>query len=210
MAATSSDLEAAIEDAVNAVRAGGLVVFPTETVYGVGADPANDEAVRRIFALKGRPSSQALSLHLGNSPELERWAVDVPEGARRLAARFWPGPLTLVLPSRDEVSEVVRGGRATVGLRVPDHSGAVELIDRCGGALAGTSANRHGGPSPTTASEAVDALEGAVDAIVDAGPTELGRDSTVLDLSVHPARVLRAGALAAAEIESFLGEEVAR
>lgn len=208
MAAASSDLGAEIEEAVSAVRRGGLVIFPTETVYGVGADPANDDAVGRIFALKQRPRTQALSLHLGNSPELERWADDVPEGARRLAERFWPGPLTLVVPSRDEVSEVVRGGRPTVGLRVPDHPAARELIDRCGGALAGTSANRHGGPSPTTASEAVDALAGAIDAVVDAGPTELGRDSTVLDLSVHPAVVLRAGALAPADIESVLGEGV--
>lgn len=208
MSASSSDLEAEIQDAVTAVRAGGLVIFPTETVYGVGADPEDEEAVRRIFTLKRRPLTQALSLHLGNSPQLERWAADVPEGAQRLAERFWPGPLTLVVPSRDHVPEVVRGGRPTVGLRVPDHPVARDLIDRCGGALAGTSANRHGGPSPTTASEAIAALEDAVDAVVDAGPTELGRDSTVLDLSVRPAVVLRAGALAVSEIESVLEEEV--
>lgn len=205
---TPSPEEAALDAAVATVRDGGLVIFPTETVYGVGCDPMVDGAVQRIFTLKDRPLTQALSLHLGTDPDIERWAVDVPEGARRLAEHFWPGPLTLVLQSRDDVPEVVRGGRPTVGLRVPDHPVAPELIDRCGGALAGTSANRHGGPSPSTADEAVEALGGQVDAVVDAGPTDLGRDSTVLDLTVSPPTVVRAGALAAEDIEDVLGEAV--
>lgn len=200
--------EAALDAAVATVRDGGLVIFPTETVYGVGCDPMTEAAVRRIFALKDRPPTQALSLHLGADPDIERWAVDVPDGARRLAEQFWPGPLTLVLHSRADVPDVVRGGRPTVGLRVPDHPVALELIERCGGALAGTSANRHGGPSPCTADEAVEALRGQVDAVVDAGPTDLGRDSTVLDLTVSPPAVLRAGALAAEDIEDVLDEAV--
>lgn len=195
--------------AVTAVRAGGLVIFPTETVYGVGCDPRSEAAVERIFRLKDRPATQALTLHLGADPDLEEWADDAPEGARRLAERFWPGPLTLVLASREDVPAVVRGGRPTVGLRVPDHPTALAVIEGAGGAIAGTSANRHGGPSPTTAAEAVDALGGEIDAIVDAGPTELGRDSTVLDLTVHPPAVLRVGALATKAIEDVLGEPVA-
>lgn len=184
------------------------MIFPTETVYGVGCDPMAEAAVGQIFALKGRPPAQALSLHLGAHPDIERWAVDVPEGARQLVEHFWPGPLTLVLQSRDDVPEVVRGGRPTVGLRVPDHTVTLELIERCGGVLAGTSANRHGGPSPSTADEAVAAFGGQVTAVVDAGPTDLGRDSTVLDLTVSPPTVLRAGALAAEDIEGVLGEAV--
>lgn len=201
---STSHLDAAVE----AVRNGGLVIFPTETVYGVGADPFDSAAVARIFVAKGRPRTQALSLHLAADPDLDRWARQVPLGARRLAEQFWPGPLTLILASRPDVPESVRAGGDTVGLRVPAHEVALELCARAGGALAGTSANRHGEPSPTTVDEAVAAVGDDVAAVLDGGPCRLGVDSTVLDLSRRPPRLLRVGALTADELESVLGEEV--
>ncbi|HSF47614.1 MAG TPA: L-threonylcarbamoyladenylate synthase, partial [Burkholderiales bacterium] len=140
-----------LDHAVSLLRAGRLVAFPTETVYGLGADASNDEAVKKIFAVKGRPADHPVIVHLPDAAQLERWASAVPERAQRLASRFWPGPLTLVLPRAASVHDVVTGGQDTVGLRVPSHPLALELLRRFGGGLAAPSANKFGRLSPTTA-----------------------------------------------------------
>lgn len=199
-----------LDAAAAALRRGGLIIFPTETVYGVGADARNPGAVRRIFEVKARPATQALSVHVGRDADPEEWALEVPPVARELIEAFWPGPLTLVLVSRPDVPEVVRGGGPTVGLRMPDHPVAWELFARFGGGVAGTSANVHAGPSPVTAVEARAALGKEVDAVVDGGPARLGRDSTVLDCSGREPVLLREGALPVEEIEAVIGAPVVR
>lgn len=193
-----------IEGAVLALRRGELVVLPTETVYGVAADPSNPQALRRLFAAKGRPESVPLPVLLPDAVDLAGWASEVPETASRLAARFWPGPLTLVVPRAAGVLDLLTGGLPTVGLRVPAHPLALALLRAFGGGLAVTSANRHGEPSPTTAAAARDALGPHVAAVLDGGPSDLGVESTVLDLTSAPPLILRLGSLPEAEIEGAL------
>lgn len=194
-----------IDRAVDTLRDGGLVVFPTETVYGIGASVRRPDAVEALFAAKRRPAHQAMTVHLGADADLDRWALEVPPGARRLVAEHWPGPLTVVLTSRPEVPESVRGGGAGVGLRVPDHPVALDLLERFGDGLVGTSANLHGEPSPTTAAAALDATGSAATCVLDAGPCPVGIASTVVDLTVDPPRLLREGSLSLREVESLLG-----
>ncbi|HEY8432151.1 MAG TPA: L-threonylcarbamoyladenylate synthase [Sandaracinaceae bacterium] len=198
-----------IEDAVQVLRAGGLVAFPTETVYGLGADARNPEAVRRIFAVKGRPAGHPLIVHLPSAEHLERWAARVPAAARELAARFWPGPLTVILEKRDDVPGEVTGGQPTVGLRVPDHPLARELLDAFGGGLAAPSANRFGSVSPTTARHVRDDLGDAVDRVLDGGPCRVGVESTIVDLSGDVPRLLRPGGVPRERIEEVLGSPLA-
>ncbi|HEY4580268.1 MAG TPA: L-threonylcarbamoyladenylate synthase, partial [Candidatus Acidoferrales bacterium] len=140
-----------IEQAVAVLRAGGLVAFPTETVYGLGADASNPAAVRKIFEAKGRPATHPVIVHLADAVQLANWAREIPEGARRLARKFWPGPLTIILKRASKVSDVVTGGQYTVALRVPSHAVAQQLLARFGGGIAAPSANRHGRVSATTA-----------------------------------------------------------
>lgn len=204
-ASSTSDLTAAVD----ALRRGGLVVFPTETVYGVGADATNAAAVERLFDAKGRPSERAVTVHLGRGADLHDWAAEVSDDAARLAAELWPGPLTLVVPARPGVLPAVRGGGAAVGLRVPDHPMALDLLDAFGGGVVGSSANRHGEPPAATVDDARAALGDAADAYLDGGPCRLGTGSTVLDLTGDTPTVLRAGALPAARIEAVLGKAVA-
>ncbi|MDY7101313.1 MAG: L-threonylcarbamoyladenylate synthase [Actinomycetota bacterium] len=194
-----------IERAAAVVRGGGLVAFPTETVYGLGADAANGEAVARIFAVKGRPPTHPLIVHLAAPDELGRWADGVDERARALADAFWPGPLTMILHRGGRVSPVVTGGRDTVGLRVPAHDVALALLDACGTALAAPSANRFGRVSPTTADDVRRELGDAVDAIVDGGPCRVGVESTIVELVGPEPRLLRPGGVAAESIEAVLG-----
>lgn len=198
----------AVDEAVRALREGRLVVFPTETVYGVGADARDATAVRRIFAAKGRPAAQPLTVHVGIEVDPDEWAVDIPFAARRLMQELWPGPLTVVLRSRPDVLDVVRGGGETVGLRVPDEPTTLELFSRFGGGVAGTSANRHGGPSPTSAAEAADAIGDEVAVVLDGGPCRLGAESTIVDLTGPEPAVLREGALPVERIEQVAGEAV--
>jgi L-threonylcarbamoyladenylate synthase len=191
------------------LRAGELVAFPTETVYGLGADAANPAAIAKIFAAKGRPADHPLIVHLPDANHLGRWAADIPESARKLAAAFWPGPLTLILKRHPSVSDAITGGQDTVGLRVPDHPLALQLLREFGGAtgggLAAPSANRFGRISPTSAAHVREELGATVALVLDGGPCAVGIESTILDLSGAAPRILRPGMLDAAAIGRVLG-----
>lgn len=202
---TTSD----IDKAAVLLRQGELVAFPTETVYGLGADASNPEAVAKIFAAKGRPADHPLIVHLPGDDHLDRWARDIPATARELTKAFWPGPLTLILKRQPGVIDAVTGGQDTVGLRVPGHPMALELIrafgGEKGGGLAAPSANRFGRISPTTAQHVRDDIGDAVAMILDGGPCRVGIESTILDLSGDEPAILRPGMIAAADIARILG-----
>ena len=195
--------------AVALLRAGELVAFPTETVYGLGADANNPLAIAKIFAAKGRPADHPLIVHLADASQIERWAIDIPEAARKLAAAFWPGPLTLILKRHPDVLDAVTGGQDTVGLRVPNHPLALQLLREFGGAsgggLAAPSANRFGHVSPTTAAHVREELGDSVSLILDGGPCAVGIESTILDLSGGEPRILRPGMIDADVIGAVLG-----
>jgi L-threonylcarbamoyladenylate synthase len=194
-----------VSDAAGDVlRRGGLVAFPTETVYGIGADAANPAAVERLFAVKGRPRGHPVIVHLGARSELDEWARAVPDTARRLAAAFWPGPLTLLVPRADIVPDVVTGGRPAVGLRVPAHPVALELLRAFGGGIAAPSANRFGRVSPTTAAHVRADLGADVDLVIDGGPSRVGVESTIVDCTSAVPMVLRHGGVTTAELAAVL------
>ncbi|CAA9563755.1 MAG: Threonylcarbamoyl-AMP synthase / SUA5 domain with internal deletion [uncultured Truepera sp.] len=196
-----------LERAADLLQGGGLVAFPTETVYGLGADARNEAAVRRVFALKGRPADHPLIVHLASAEQLVEWAVDIPEVVYALAACFWPGPLTLILKRQGNVPDAVTGGQATVGLRVPGHPVALALLERFGGGVAAPSANRFGRVSPTTAAHVREEFGSQLE-VVDGGPCSVGLESTILDLSGDAPKVLRPGAVSAAELETVLHRPV--
>jgi L-threonylcarbamoyladenylate synthase len=205
-----SMLDSEIARAVEILRAGGLVAFPTETVYGLGADASNPQAVARIFEAKGRPAEHPLIVHLTGAEEIEHWARDIPLLAERLIDRFWPGPLTLILRRAAGVIDAVTGGQDTVGLRAPSHPVAQQLLRAFRGGIAAPSANRFGRISPTTAQHVRDELGDAASLILDGGACEVGIESTILDLSSGSPVLLRPGRIGAAEIESAIGLEVVR
>jgi L-threonylcarbamoyladenylate synthase len=194
-----------LERAAELLRAGRLVAFPTETVYGLGALALDPAAVRRIFEAKGRPARNPLIVHVSSVDQARRVAATWPEAAQRLAERFWPGPLTLVLPRAAIVPPEVTGGLDAVGVRLPAHPVARALIERVGAPLAAPSANLYTGVSPTSAAHVEKGLLGRIDAILDGGETTVGIESTVLDLSGARPTVLRPGAVSAAEIEEVIG-----
>ncbi|OHC61399.1 MAG: threonylcarbamoyl-AMP synthase [Rhodocyclales bacterium GWA2_65_19] len=187
------------------LRAGELVAFPTETVYGLGADASNPLAIAKIFAAKGRPADHPLIVHLPDASHLERWAIDIPDAARTLAAAFWPGPLTLILRRHPAVLDAITGGQDSVGLRVPNHPLALQLLREFDGGVAAPSANRFGRVSPTTAAHVREELGDAVALILDGGACAVGIESTILDLSGGEPRILRPGMLDAAAIGAVLG-----
>jgi L-threonylcarbamoyladenylate synthase len=195
-----------IQTAVILLRAGELVAFPTETVYGLGADALNPVAVARIFAAKGRPSDHPLIVHLPAGAHLDDWARDIPEAARRLAQAFWPGPLTLILQRHPKVPDAVTGGQDTVGLRVPKHPLALQLLAAFGSGIAAPSANRYGRISPTTAQHVREELGGRVPLILDGGPCQVGIESTILDLSRGRPVLLRPGGIDPEALAGVLGE----
>jgi L-threonylcarbamoyladenylate synthase len=182
--------------AAGILRGGGLVAFPTETVYGLGADGLDAAAVRRIFAAKGRPGDNPLILHVGSPAEAAVYGA-LGDAAAALAARFWPGPLTLVVPARAGLPAELRAGLATVALRCPEHPMARNLLAAAGRPLAAPSANRSGRPSPTSADAVLDDLDGRIDAVLDGGPCPRGLESTVLDCTGREPVILRLGALPA-------------
>lgn len=185
-----------LDEAIASLRGGALVAFPTETVYGLGADALNAAACHEIFAAKGRPADNPLIVHVAWPEQLESLSLrPVPDNARKLVQAFWPGPLTVVIPSSDQVPEIVRGGLATVAVRCPSHPVAHALIAGLGHPVAAPSANRSGRPSPTVASDVLDDLQGRIPLIVDGGPSGKGLESTVVDCSVDPPILLRPGAL---------------
>ncbi|MBS0373141.1 MAG: threonylcarbamoyl-AMP synthase [Proteobacteria bacterium] len=193
-----------IARAVALLRAGELVAFPTETVYGLGADAASAAAVAKIYALKGRPAAHPLIVHLAEAAQLPRWAAPVPPAAQALAARFWPGPLTLVLPRARGVPDVVTGGQDSVGVRVPSHPVARALLTAFGGALAAPSANRYGRVSATRAADVREEFGRDAPFVLDGGDCPVGLESTIVSLLGEPL-LLRPGAIPAAALEAVLG-----
>lgn len=197
-----------IARAVEVLRSGGLVAFPTETVYGLGADASNDDAVRRVFAVKGRPADHPLIVHLASAAELARWTDGVSDDLRALTDAFWPGPLTVLVPRGRRVGDAVTGGRPTVGLRVPDHPIALALLEAFDGGIAAPSANRFGRVSPTTAEHVRADLGDDVDLVLDGGPCRVGVESTIVDLSGDVPIVLRPGGITTERLSEVLGREV--
>jgi len=195
------------------LRAGELVAFPTETVYGLGADARNPAAVAKIFAVKGRPADHPLIVHIPDASHLDRWARDISAAARAVAAKFWPGPLTLILKRHPDVPDCVTGGQDTIGLRVPNHPVALALLkafaEQGSGGIAAPSANKFGRISPTTAQHVRDDLgeggESGVALVLDGGPCQVGIESTILDMSDERTTVLRPGMLSGFDIGLFLG-----
>jgi L-threonylcarbamoyladenylate synthase len=196
--------------AAELLRAGKLVAFPTETVYGLGADAMNEEAVRRLFEVKGRPLGHPLIVHLAGAGAIARWSDQGSELAGTLAGRFWPGPLTLILRKSPAVSPRVTGGQDTVGLRVPAHPLALAMLGEFGGGVAAPSANRFGRVSPTTAEHVRQDLGSDLDFILDGGPCSVGVESTILDLSGDAPEILRPGGVTPEEIEAVIGRPVGR
>ena len=195
-----------IETAVQALRDGELVAFPTETVYGLGANAQNPAAVRKIFEAKGRPTTHPVIVHLDSQRYLHRWVSEVPELALRLAERFWPGPLTMVMPRAANVHEVVTGGQDTVAVRVPSHPMAQQLLTAFGGGIAAPSANRYGKLSPTRAEHVREELGETVKVILDGGECQIGLESTIVSFEDSSVRLLRPGAVTAAQIRQVAGE----
>ena len=187
------------------LRGGGLAAFPTETVYGLGANALDAAAVARIFAAKGRPANNPLIVHLADAAQVREIAADWPESASRLAERFWPGPLTLVLPRRDIVPDIVTARGPTVAVRVPAHPVAQALLRAAALPLAAPSANRSTELSPTRAEHVLRGLEGRIDLLLDGGPTAGGIESTVLDVTIMPPRLLRPGLIGVAQLEAVIG-----
>ena len=202
--------KADIERAARALHAGGLVAFPTETVYGLGALATNAHAVSRIFAAKGRPADHPLIVHLGNLEQLQHWARNIPRAAWTLAEHFWPGPLTLILPRAHNVDAVVTGGQNSIGLRMPAHPVARALLAEVGTGVAAPSANRYGRLSPTTAEHVANELGDRVEIILDGGPCTVGLESSIVDLTGPEARILRPGVITPEKLTSILGTSVSR
>ena len=175
------------------IRSGGLVAFPTETVYGLGGNALDPEASRRIYAAKGRPSDNPLIVHIADLSSLSRIVSRIPDSALALADAFWPGPLTMILPRSSEVPSETTGGLDTVAVRMPSHPVALELIRKSGGYIAAPSANTSGRPSPTRAQHVYDDLNGRIDMIIDGGPVGIGIESTIIDLTEEVPMVLRPG-----------------
>lgn len=197
----ASDSAAAAE----ILRGGGLVAIPTETVYGLGADGLNADAVRRIFEAKGRPQDNPLILHVRDASWLDRYCENVPELARELARRFWPGPLTMILQRKGIVPDVTTGGLDTVGIRCPNHPATLDIIAAADLPIAAPSANTSGRPSCTTAADVMEDMDGKIEAVVDGGACRVGVESTILDLTVSPPRLLRPGGLALEKLEEVCG-----
>lgn len=188
------------------LRRGGLVAFPTETVYGLGADALNEEAARKIYAAKGRPSDNPLIVHIADMEALERIAEDIPETARALAKAFWPGPLTMILRKKECVPYETTGGLSTVAVRMPSDEIAREMIRQGGGYIAAPSANVSGRPSPTTAQHVYEDMNGRIPMILDGGPVQIGLESTIVDLTEDRPVILRPGYITLSMIRSITGE----
>lgn len=200
----SPDIKA-IERAASVIRNGGLVAFPTETVYGLGADAMNDQAIERIFSAKGRPADNPLIVHISDRAMLARVAEDVNQNTEKLIGKFWPGPLTLVLKRKVEVAPAVSAGLDTVAVRMPQGRIALELISRSQTPIAAPSANLSGRPSPTEATHVERDLGGRIDMIIDGGQTRIGIESTVLDMTSEPPVILRPGWITREQIAEVTG-----
>ena len=199
--------------AAKALKDGHLVAFPTETVYGLGADASSGEAVARIYSVKGRPADHPLIVHIASMQDIDKWAIDIPEYAIKLAREFWPGPMTLVLKRSELAKDFITGGQDTVGVRVPNHSIALAILEEFkkfgGHGVAAPSANRFGAVSPTTAEAVQDELSeylGNRDLILDGGSSQVGVESTIIDCTGEAPRVLRLGAITSEQIQLLVGQ----
>lgn len=199
-----------IRRAAEILRAGGLVAFPTETVYGLGADASSATAVARLYAAKRRPADHPVIVHFADAARAFEWAREIPEAAKKLAARFWPGPLTLILKRSERAGDYVTGGQDTIGVRVPSHPVAHAMLEAFGGGVAAPSANRFGKVSATTAMHAREDVGEEADLVLEGGPSEIGIESTILDLSRGKPALVRPGRISVAELEAVLGEPVAQ
>jgi L-threonylcarbamoyladenylate synthase len=202
MSVTSLEIARAAE----ILRTGGIVAFPTETVYGLGGDASDPAAVAKIYALKGRPANHPVIVHLASTHQAARWAAEIPEFAHRLAARFWPGPLTLILRRATGVLDAVTGGQDTVALRVPSHPVAQALLAAFDGGVAAPSANRFGRVSATTAEHVREEFGARVELVLDGGACAIGIESTIVDVSGTAPVLLRPGGIALADLETTLGQ----
>jgi len=196
----------AIRIAADVIRKGGLVAFPTETVYGLGANALDSNAVASIFRAKERPSDNPVIVHIAKRKDMRRLAKTVPHKAEKLADRFWPGPLTLILKRLSLIPDVTVAGLETVGIRIPSNKIALALIRESGVPIAAPSANRAGKPSPTTAQHVIDDLAGRIDVVMDGGPTRIGVESTVIDMTTRVPQILRPGGTPFEELKEALGE----
>lgn len=198
-----------LEEAAKQIKAGEIVAFPTDTVYGLGADAANDNAVRKIFEAKGRPADRPLSVLVADNEDIKKYAKNIPNSISKLVDQYWPGPLTIILEKSDSLAPSVTAGKESVGLRMPDNHVALDFIRACQTPLAAPSANSTGRPSPTNAEHVLADLDGKISAIIDGGETSFGIESTVFDYS-NPKQptILRTGNVSKAEIEAIIGQEV--
>lgn len=197
--------QAVIDRAGEILRRGGLVAFPTETVYGLGADALDAQAAAKIYAAKGRPSDNPLIIHIADWEAIGRIVSEIPENAEKLARAFWPGPLTMILPKSDRVPLATTGGLSTVAVRMPDHEIARALIRAGGGYIAAPSANTSGRPSPTKASHVAEDLDGVIDMIIDGGDVQIGLESTIVDLTEGEPVILRPGYINQEMLEKVIG-----
>lgn len=197
-----------IKEAAKIIAEGGLVAFPTETVYGLGADGKSPLAAQKIYEAKGRPSDNPLIVHIAQIEQLEDWGKDIPESAYKLAERFWPGPLTMVVKKQPSVPLETTGGLPTVALRMPRNEIALELIRESGCAIAAPSANTSGRPSPTKAKHVIEDLDGKIDMIIDGGTVGIGLESTIVDLTEEKIMILRPGAITKEMLEEVVEEVV--
>jgi L-threonylcarbamoyladenylate synthase len=201
-------VSAEVRRAAEILRAGGLVAFPTETVYGLGADASSASAVARLYAVKGRPADHPVIVHFASADDAFAWASEVPHEARVLAQEFWPGPLTLILKRSDKAKDFITGGQGGVGLRVPSHPVAHSLLKEFGQGVAAPSANRFGQLSPTTATHVLNDFGKDIDLVLEGGPSEVGIESTIVDLSAGTPALLRPGRISKRRLEEVLGAPV--
>jgi L-threonylcarbamoyladenylate synthase len=194
-----------IEQAVQLLKSGELVAFPTETVYGLGADAKNPEAIKKIFEVKGRPSNHPIILHIYNESELEEWVVSIPDIARKLMKHFWPGALTLIFEAKENVSPLITGNQKTIGIRMPSHPVARELLKAFGSGLVAPSANKFGKVSPTKAKHVKEELGDEIKLILEGGDCALGIESTIIDVTRIPPRLLRPGPLDVDQVKKISG-----
>lgn len=195
-----------IKEAGRILREGGLVAFPTETVYGLGADALNERAAQKIYAAKGRPSDNPLIVHITSMDDLAKITSSIPESAKVIADKYWPGPLTMIFDKSGIVPYGTTGGLNTVAVRMPSHEIAREVIDAGGGYIAAPSANTSGRPSPTTALHVEEDMTGKIDMIIDGGPVDIGVESTILDMMAAPPMILRPGAITREMLTELIGE----
>lgn len=200
-----SAFEMIIRETAEALLNGETAAFPTETVYGIGASIFNENAVLKIYQIKGRPPEKPLSILIGSAEDMEKAASEIPGSARLLAEKFWPGPLTMILKKREEISDKITAGKGTIGLRVPAHPVPLALV-RLTGPLACPSANLSGTDEPKSAEDVLKNLGGKIDVLIDGGKTSLGIPSTIIDLTSVPPKILRKGGLDVIEIKKIIGE----